>query len=51
MATEDDPEGTQETFLSHLVELRSRLVKSIIAVAIMLDPAGSACVSGAARIA
>jgi sec-independent protein translocase protein TatC len=36
VATEDDPEGTQETFLSHLVELRSRLVKSIIAVVIVL---------------
>ncbi|MCC6868596.1 MAG: twin-arginine translocase subunit TatC [Burkholderiales bacterium] len=30
------PEGEQETFLSHLIELRSRLMKSIIAVAIML---------------
>jgi len=28
VATEDESEGsTQETFLSHLIELRSRLVK------------------------
>ena len=36
MATENDPEGVQETFLSHLIELRSRLVRSIIAVVIVV---------------
>src|SRR5690349_14372890 len=30
------PEDTQETFLSHLIELRSRLVHSIVAVVIVL---------------
>jgi sec-independent protein translocase protein TatC len=30
------PENTQETFLSHLIELRSRLVHSIVAVVIVL---------------
>ena len=30
------PDGPQETFISHLIELRSRLVKSIIAVVIVL---------------
>jgi len=30
------PEDTQETFLSHLIELRSRLVRSIVAVVIVL---------------
>ena len=30
------PEGAQETFLSHLVELRTRLVRSIVAVVIVL---------------
>ena len=30
------PDGPQETFISHLVELRSRLVKSIVAVVIVL---------------
>ena len=36
MATDNDPEGVQETFLSHLIELRSRLVRSIIAVVIVV---------------
>jgi sec-independent protein translocase protein TatC len=37
LATEEETEGgAQETFLSHLVELRSRLVRSIIAVVIVL---------------
>jgi sec-independent protein translocase protein TatC len=31
-----DPDTTQETFISHLVELRSRLMKAIIAVVIVL---------------
>ena len=30
------PDGPQETFISHLIELRSRLVKSIVAVVIVL---------------
>jgi sec-independent protein translocase protein TatC len=30
------PEGTQDTFISHLVELRSRLMRSIIAVFVVL---------------
>ena len=30
------PEGPQETFISHLIELRTRLVRSIIAVVIVL---------------
>ena len=30
------PEGTQETFISHLIELRSRLLRSIVAVIIVL---------------
>jgi len=30
------PEGTQETFISHLVELRTRLLRSIVAVGITL---------------
>ena len=30
------PEGTQDTFISHLVELRSRLMRAIIAVAVVL---------------
>ena len=33
---EDETEGVQETFLSHLVELRTRLVRSIVAVVIVL---------------
>ena len=37
------PEGEQETFLSHLIELRSRLMKSIIAVAISMFAAD--CIS------
>ena len=32
----DDPEAAQETFLSHLIELRTRLLRSIIAVVIVL---------------
>jgi sec-independent protein translocase protein TatC len=36
VATEDQPEGAQETFLSHLIELRKRLVHSIVAVVIVL---------------
>ena len=31
-----NPDNTQETFISHLVELRSRLMRSIIAVVIVL---------------
>ena len=31
-----DPDNTQETFISHLVELRSRLMKAIIAVIVVL---------------
>jgi sec-independent protein translocase protein TatC len=30
------PENTQETFISHLIELRSRLVRSIVAVVLVL---------------
>jgi len=30
------PDGAQETFISHLIELRSRLVRSIVAVVIVL---------------
>jgi len=30
------PEGAQETFISHLIELRSRLLRSIVAVVIVL---------------
>jgi sec-independent protein translocase protein TatC len=30
------PEGAQETFISHLVELRSRLLRSIVAVVVVL---------------
>src|SRR5512135_3884311 len=32
----DSPDDTQETFLSHLIELRSRLLRSIVAVVIVL---------------
>ncbi len=32
----DEPEGAQETFISHLIELRSRLLRSIIAVVVVL---------------
>src|SRR5437773_9808966 len=32
----DTPEASQETFISHLIELRSRLLRSIIAVFIVL---------------
>ena len=31
-----EPEGTQETFISHLVELRTRLLRSIVAVVVAL---------------
>jgi sec-independent protein translocase protein TatC len=30
------PEGAQETFISHLIELRSRLLSSIVAVIVVL---------------
>src|SRR5438034_7592484 len=30
------PENTQETFISHLIELRSRLLRSIVAVVVVL---------------
>ena len=30
------PEGAQETFISHLIELRSRLLRSIVAVVVVL---------------
>jgi Sec-independent protein secretion pathway component TatC len=30
------PDGTQDTFISHLIELRSRLMRSIIAIVIVL---------------
>jgi sec-independent protein translocase protein TatC len=30
------PEGTQETFISHLIELRSRLLRAIVAVIVVL---------------
>jgi Sec-independent protein secretion pathway component TatC len=30
------PDETQETFISHLVELRSRLLRAIIAVVVVL---------------
>ena len=36
MSEESNLEGVQETFLSHLVELRTRLVRSIIAVVVVL---------------
>jgi sec-independent protein translocase protein TatC len=32
----ETPEGAQETFLSHLVELRTRLVRSMVAVLVVL---------------
>ena len=32
----DSPDGTQETFLSHLIELRSRLLRSIVAIIVVL---------------
>ena len=35
-ATPPPPEGVQETFISHLIELRSRLLRSIIAVVAIL---------------
>ena len=31
-----NPDNTQDTFISHLVELRSRLMRSIIAVVVVL---------------
>ena len=36
MSDATPPSGEQETFLSHLIELRMRLLRSIIAVAIVL---------------
>jgi sec-independent protein translocase protein TatC len=33
---DDNPEGVQETFLSHLIELRTRLMRSLIAVVVVL---------------
>ena len=30
------PEGPQETFISHLVELRTRLVRAMVAVLVVL---------------
>jgi hypothetical protein len=35
-APEPAPDGPQETFLSHLIELRTRLVRAIVAVLIVL---------------
>src|SRR5438874_11089623 len=32
----DPPEASQETFISHLIELRSRLLRAIVAVVIVL---------------
>src|SRR5437763_9304346 len=32
----DPPEASQETFISHLIELRSRLLRAIVAVFIVL---------------
>ncbi len=32
----DTPEAPQETFISHLIELRSRLLRSIVAVVVVL---------------
>ncbi|MFO1415067.1 MAG: twin-arginine translocase subunit TatC [Burkholderiales bacterium] len=34
--SDDTPEGVQETFLSHLIELRQRLMRSLIAVVAVL---------------
>lgn len=34
--SDDTPEGVQETFLSHLIELRQRLMRSLIAVVVVL---------------
>ena len=36
MSDPTTPEGPQETFISHLIELRTRLVRSIIAVVVVL---------------
>ena len=36
--TSSAPESTQETFISHLVELRTRLLHAIIAVQTTLQP-------------
>ncbi len=36
MSSDPAPEGVQETFISHLIELRSRLMRSIIAVVVVL---------------
>src|SRR5438045_9688430 len=32
----DPPEASQETFISHLIELRSRLLRAIVAVVVVL---------------
>src|SRR5947207_15806200 len=32
----DTPDATQETFISHLIELRSRLLRAIVAVVVVL---------------
>ena len=34
--TPPPPDGAQETFISHLVELRSRMLRSIVAIVIVL---------------
>jgi len=36
MSGDPAPEGVQETFISHLIELRSRLMRSIVAVVVVL---------------
>jgi sec-independent protein translocase protein TatC len=36
MTQPDAPEGGEETFISHLIELRTRLVRSVIAVVVVL---------------
>jgi sec-independent protein translocase protein TatC len=36
MSDSSAPEGTQETFISHLIELRSRLLRAIVAVIVVL---------------
>ncbi len=35
-APDSGPDNTQETFISHLIELRSRLIRSIVAVVVVL---------------
>src|SRR5499427_7556699 len=34
--TSTSPDDTQETFISHLIELRSRLLRSIVAIVVVL---------------